>query len=345
LVSDTKLIVKNACRNHEVVEKQTKSKVSGNICQHTNKIKAMFDFDDITPVKLNEEEPQLCQILYDNEYKETMGLLLALMQRDEHSERALWATEKGIELLASHYTIWNYRYNILVSLNKDLYEELDWCEQIALENEKNYQIWNYRQLIIENILSNDGDNRFNPHREFPIMNAMLQEDSKNHHVWSYRKWLVERFDLYNDEKELQFVDHYLEYDLRNNSAWTHRFFLKFGPQNVDQDTITQEIELTKIKILECPQNPSSWNYLFGIYKKFNKDVSELYEFCLTFANVQESSDVEMIISSTYALEMLATIYQRRKQPALAIKVYDLLSTTYDPIRANYWNYEKGKIAV
>ncbi|CUM45317.1 uncharacterized protein AC631_00433 [Debaryomyces fabryi] len=305
----------------------------------------MFDFDDITPVKLNEEEPQLCQILYDNEYKETMGLLLALMQKDEHSERALWVTEKGIELLASHYTIWNYRYNILIGLNKDLYEELDWCEQIALENEKNYQIWNYRQLIIEKIIKDDGGNGFNPHREFPIMNAMLQEDTKNHHVWSYRKWLVERFDLYDDEKELQFVDQNLEYDLRNNSAWTHRFFLKFGPQNVSQDIVTQEIELTKSKILICPQNPSSWNYLFGIYKKFNKDVSELYEFCLTFANVQESPDVEVVITSTYALEMLATIYQRRRQPALAVKVYDLLSTTYDPIRANYWNYEKGKITV
>ena len=54
----------------------------------------------------------MCQILYDDEYKETMGLMLALMQKDEHSERALWVTEKGIELLASHYTIWNYRYTI-----------------------------------------------------------------------------------------------------------------------------------------------------------------------------------------------------------------------------------------
>lgn len=310
-----------------------------------------FDFNDITPVTLNEEEPQLCQILYDDEYKETMGLMLALMQKDEHSERALWVTEKGIELLASHYTIWNYRYNILIRLNKDLYEELDWCEQIALENEKNYQIWNYRQLIIEKIISDGGDKKFNPHREFPIMNAMLQEDTKNHHVWSYRKWLVERFELYNDEKELQFVEQCIENDLRNNSAWTHRFFLKFSPDSgsnndtVYQEMVYQEIEFSKKKICQCPQNPSTWNYLFGIYRKFDKDVNELYDFCLTFANVQESQDVEMVITSTYALEMLATIYQRRKQPALAAKVYDLLSTTYDPIRANYWNYEKGRIAV
>lgn len=312
---------------------------------------AEFDFEDITPVKLNEEEPQLCQILYDDEYKETMGLMLALMQKDEHSERALWVTEKGIELLASHYTIWNYRYNILKRLNKDLYEELDWCEQIALENEKNYQIWNYRQLIIEKIISDGGDNKFNPHREFPIMNAMLQEDAKNHHVWSYRKWLVERFELYNDEKELQFVDQCIENDLRNNSAWTHRFFLKFSPESgINNDTpyqamVDQEIEFTKKKISQCPQNPSPWNYLFGIYRKLEKDVNELYDFCLTFANVQDSQDVEMVITSTYALEMLATIYQRRKQPALAVKVYDLLSTTYDPIRSNYWNYEKRKISV
>lgn len=304
-----------------------------------------FNYDDITPVKLNEEEPQLCQILYDDEYKETMGLLLALMQTEEYSERALGITEKGIELLASHYTIWNYRYNILIRLNKCLYDELDWCEQIALENEKNYQIWNYRQLIIERIISNDGDLKFNPYREFPIMNAMLQEDIKNHHVWSYRKWLVERFELYQDDKETQFVEQCINNDLRNNSAWSHRFFLKFGVDRLcTEDTVKQEIEFTQTKITQCPQNPSTWNYLFGIYRKFNRDIDELYDFCLTFANVDVTPDVEIVISSSYALEMLATIYKRRLQPAMATKVYDLLSTTYDPIRANYWNYEKSKIS-
>lgn len=303
-----------------------------------------FNYDDITPVKLNEEEPQLCQILYDEEYKETMGLLLALLQKEEYSERALDMTEKGIELLASHYTIWNYRYNILIRLDKDLFEELDWCEQIALENEKNYQIWNYRQLIIEKIISN-GDKKFDPHREFPIMNAMLEEDKKNHHVWSYRKWLAERFELYEDDKEIQFVDQCIVQDLRNNSAWTHRFFLRFSVDRLcTRESIEQEIELTKTRIAQCPQNPSSWNYLFGIYKKFDRDIDELYDFCLKFANAEDDLDVEVVISSSFALETLAKIYKSRKQPAMAIKMYDLLSATYDPIRANYWNYEKSRIS-
>lgn len=147
-----------------------------------------YDYSDVAPVKINTEEPQLCQILYDDDYKKIMGILLALMQQQEYSERALYITELGIEQLASHYTIWIYRFNILKNLpNTNFNDELDWCEQIALDNEKNYQIWNYRQLIINHIL--ESGLKFEPYREYPIMEAMLDSDPKNHHVWSYRNGL------------------------------------------------------------------------------------------------------------------------------------------------------------
>ena len=59
------------------------------------------------------------------------------MKAEEYSERALHITELGINELASHYTIWIYRFNILKNLpNRNLYDELDWCEEIALDNEK-----------------------------------------------------------------------------------------------------------------------------------------------------------------------------------------------------------------
>lgn len=305
-----------------------------------------FNYDDITRVKLNEEEPQLCQILYDDEYKETMGILLAMLHKKEYSDRALHMTERGIELVASHYTIWNYRFNILINMDKDLFEELDWCEQIALENEKNYQIWNYRQLIIERIISTGHGDKFNPHREYPIMDAMLQEDIKNHHVWSYRKWLVERFELYHDPKEQGFVDHCIDDDLRNNSAWTHRFFIKFASEKHRTDsTIADEIEYAKDKICLCPQNPSPWNYVIGIYRRFGRNFDDLHDFCTKFASIDDDDAAEVLIKSSFALEMLATIYKQRKQYAPAVKAYEMLGSKYDPIRANYWDYEKSKIGV
>lgn len=293
-----------------------------------------FSFEDVVPVSLNDSEPQVCQILYNEEYKLTMGILLALMKQGEYSERALYITEKGIELLASHYTIWVYRYRILRELKKDLIAELDWCEQIALEHEKNYQIWNYRQLIIGEIVSR-GD-KFEAHREYPIINAMLESDTKNHHVWSYRKWLVEKFELFDNVKETQFIDNCLLLDLRNNSAWTHRFFVKFGGK-VDDKVIGSELEYTKALIRQSPQNPSSWNYLIGIYEKFDRKFGDLKDFCLEFASLDST------VTSSFALELLARIYVEQEKYDESIKVYGALAEKYDPIRRNYWKYQTQKV--
>lgn len=304
-----------------------------------------YNFDDVVPVQLNEEQPQLCQILYDDEYKLVMGKLLALQQQEEYSERALYLTEKGLELLASHYTIWSYRFNIIKKIGADLFKELDWCELIALDNEKNYQIWNYRQLIIEEILKvPELATKFDPHREYPILNMMLQQDLKNHHVWSYRKWLVERFNLFEDPKEIEFVNACIDNDLRNNSVWSHRYFIfikTFDENNPNvSEYIDSEIEFVKNAILRSPQNPSSWNYLIGVYDKCQKrSIVELKPF---IDDNMVSSDYTSVKSS-YALELLAKIYLKQNDHQTAGNIYDLLSTKYDPIRSNYWAYEKRKL--
>ena len=125
----------------------------------------------------------------------------------------LHITELGINELASHYTIWIYRFNILKNLpNRNLYDELDWCEEIALDNEKLSDL-ELSTIIIGQIMELN-NNDFDPYREFPILEAMLSSDPKNHHVWSYRKWLVDTFDLHNDAKELSFVDKVIDTDLK-----------------------------------------------------------------------------------------------------------------------------------
>jgi protein farnesyltransferase/geranylgeranyltransferase type-1 subunit alpha len=299
---------------------------------------SLSQFEDITPLELKSDEPQLCEILYDEEYQTVMGILLALMSQKEYSERALALTQKGIELLASHYTIWNYRYNLIVKLQKDLQEELEWCEQLALDNEKNYQIWNYRQLIIQQILSQGQP--FNAAREYPIVDAMLLQDSKNHHVWSYRKWLVQTFDLFDDQREHTYICNAIEQDLLNNSAWTHRFFLIFGKEfKVDETVIDAEITYAKATIERVPQNASSWNYLIGVYgRSSERQIVELERFCSQFASLDEP-----VIRSSYALEALGQIYAEKGAIETAQKVYTSLMETYDPIRANYWQYRLQRL--
>lgn len=268
-----------------------------------------------------------------------MSTLRDYLQNKVYTEEALALTERALNLLASHYTTWQYRYTIVKHLGKDLFEELDWCELVALDNEKNYQIWNYRQRIIEDILALDATAaRFEYKREFPILRLMLQQDSKNHHVWTYRKWFVERFQLFDDDSELEFVTNAIDEDLRNNSAWTHRFFLRAKGAGFDDAHFLSESAFCKDRIDICPQNPSSWNYLLGMYRTSGRPLGELKQFCQKYGDVDQAK-----IASTFAVETLAKIAVEEENPHQAQQLYGLLADRYDPIRKNYWTYMKERV--
>lgn len=284
----------------------------------------------------------LCEILYSPEYAETMAELRDSLERKEYSLKALDLTAKALGLLASHYTTWHYRFSIVQHLGLDLFGELDWCEEVALDNEKNYQIWNYRQLVVQAIVDLADASRFDPHREYPIMAAMLDLDPKNHHVWSYRKWLVETFELYDDAQELRFVESLIDQDVRNNSAWTHRFFLKFGRNKSQGDKAQvgaeyeREMAFARDKIDLCPQNPSAWNYLRGVLARSGDDLALLKPWAEQYA------DFATQVQSSYAVELLAEIAEHEDVEA-AQRYYRLLAEKYDPIRANYWSYRAKKL--
>lgn len=279
--------------------------------------------------------------MYSEEYLTTMASLKNCLENRIYTEEALEITERALNLLASHYTAWCFRLDVIKHLNRDLFEELDWCEEVALENEKNYQIWNYRQRVIELILANDHiSGRFSFSREFPILQIMLGMDAKNHHVWLYRNWLVTKFDLFDNPEELKFVCSMIEKDIRNNSAWAHRYFLRFGKKTNDNTVADLEIQYAKEKIALCPQNPSSWNYLFGVYRVTGRSLMEIKAFCMKFANVSE-----VVISSSFALEALAKISIEENEPQVAAQYYDLLLQKYDPMRAAYWLYLKAKLNI
>lgn len=79
-----------------------------------------------------------------------MDLIRALLPRDELSYRALILTEHLVKIAPSSYTIWYYRARILIHgpENKDLgpketrlHKELDFLDELAATNMKNYQVW------------------------------------------------------------------------------------------------------------------------------------------------------------------------------------------------------------
>jgi protein farnesyltransferase/geranylgeranyltransferase type-1 subunit alpha len=56
--------------------------------------------------------------------------------------------------------------------------ELDYIDEFADENPKNYQIW-YHRRAITNVLKN-------PYRELEFSSNVLNVDAKNYHAWAHR---------------------------------------------------------------------------------------------------------------------------------------------------------------
>ncbi|CDR39913.1 CYFA0S04e00496g1_1 [Cyberlindnera fabianii] len=292
-----------------------------------------YNYDDLEPLPLNLEGVNIATIMYSDEYKHTLGLLRALQAKKEYSDRALALTADAIALNAAHYTLWQYRYHNVIELKKDIDAELNWVEDIAIDNPKNYQIWHYRQMLLEYWGKKDAK------REFPIIETMLDDDTKNYHVWSYRKWVVQWTGQW--EQELSFVEKFIERDVYNNSAWSHRFFAVFGLglDQVTDQVFEREVKYAKEQIALAPHNVSSWNYLIGVFNKLNKPLAPLKDFASQYATITDSMTP---IQSIPALELLTKIY-KTSEPDLAIKGYELLGSKYDTIRRNYWDYQKSLI--
>ncbi|RHY78472.1 hypothetical protein DYB38_000436, partial [Aphanomyces astaci] len=190
--------------------------------------------------------------------QEVMDLFRAVLLLDEHSERTLALTAAAIECNAANYTVWHFRRKVLASLNADLYDELEFTRQHALESPKNYQIWHHRREIVERL--NDST------VELALVAEALTDDQKNYHAWSYRQWVVKRFSLWDDE--LAFVDEMLLLDMRNNSAWNHRWFAIHNMHAVvPADVRAREVQVAAAYIRRAPHNESPWNYLRGYLRE------------------------------------------------------------------------------
>lgn len=323
-----------------------------------------YNFDDIKP--LDDGSPDglndivLCRIMYTPDFKMVFSYLRTLMAKKEYSKRALYVTTYAISLVPAHYTVWSYRFDIVKELflknDYNIEDELKWCDEIAINNEKNYQIWQYRELLIKLLIKekfNNKKSKYDLDLEYKIINQMLNNDEKNYHVWSHKRWIVEYFDLFNNEKELKYTELLLENDIRNNSAWNFRNFIIFGgnqSNNIDPEIILKEIDFTIKGIRNSISNPSSWNYIKFLYslckthiddKKLNQGVKKINEIVREYTCKEE--EIQEALSnnklSVPAFELLSEIYRDEGESEKMKRVYKLLGEELDPVRKNYWNYK------
>ncbi|KAI9834827.1 MAG: hypothetical protein M1819_002735 [Sarea resinae] len=332
-------------------------------------------WEDIVPLPQDDGGPNpLAAIAYPEDYSEAMSYLRAVMANNEFSDRTLELTEDIIDMNPAHYTVWLYRAKILLELKKDLREEIQWVNDVALRHLKNYQIWHHRQLIMDKLDDPTGERAF--------IAQMFTLDSKNHHVWTYRQWLVPRFSLW--DSELPDIERLLEEDIRNNSAWNHRWFVVFGRAKLSKEKaaseqtetsealetetlpssiIDREITYAQNAILLAPQNQSPWNYLRGILRTTGRPLATQAAFAEQFASLDHPDEVR----SSHALDLLADLYAEEAEGAeggetgqekgkagegnaesgkkKAEQALLLLAERYDPIRKGYWLWRRERLGL
>lgn len=290
-----------------------------------------------------------------------MAYLRAVMQAQEYSPRCLRLTELIIDMNPAHYTVWLYRAANVFALKLPLPDEIEWLNQIALDNLKNYQIWHHRHLLVENYYPTIADDpdavaRFAvSEREF--LQKILSMDTKNYHVWSYRSYLVGKLREWGSEEERQAIEAMIDHDVRNNSAWSHRFFLVFSnPEHatagvgatqpdpkVPQAIIDREVEYAMDKIRLAPQNQSGWNYLRGVLVKGRRKLASVDEFASEFVKGLGEGEEAEDVQSTHALDLLAEIYAEKGDKGKADLSLRRLGEKWDRIRIGYWEWRRKSL--
>ncbi|KIH88349.1 protein farnesyltransferase/geranylgeranyltransferase type-1 subunit alpha [Sporothrix brasiliensis 5110] len=341
------------------------------------------DWDDVVPIALDEPEGALAAIAYPDTYAEAISYLRAVMTKPEYSTRCLRLTEHVISLNPAHYTVWLYRFSIVNALQLPVQAEMEWLNEVALENLKNYQIWHHRYLLAEyyypQIAGSLDEVTAFARSEMAFLATILSEDTKNYHVWSYRQYLVRKLGFWVDD-ERKSMEAFIQQDVRNNSAWSHRFFLVFsdpnhssnrsqtgtdkdrddgkpasleatlGELNISHDPevpaaiVDREIAYAQEQILRAPQNESPWNYLRGVLTKGGRPLASMEEFAQQFVSGIGSDGSEETVNSTHAMDMLAAAYEEKGDKAQAGVYLQRLAEKWDPIRAGYWQYRKQQLA-
>ncbi|KAK3956519.1 hypothetical protein QBC32DRAFT_330856 [Pseudoneurospora amorphoporcata] len=324
----------------------------------TGKLASSVEWEDVVPIPHEEPEGALAAIAYPAEYAEAMSYLRAVMSKKEYSPRCLRLTEHIIAMNAAHYTVWLYRAANIFALGLSIPEEIEWLNEVALANLKNYQIWHHRHLLVEHyyptIASDPTALAQFAKQERDFLIAILSEDTKNYHVWSYRSWLVGKLGMWEDEEELKSIETLIDEDVRNNSAWSHRFFLVFSnpkyatpgkgaterDEKVTQELVDREVKYAQEKTYLAPQNQSPWNYMRGVLVKGGQQLASVQGFVEEFVVKLGEGEEEEEVRSTHALDLLAEIYAEKGENEKADLCLRRLAEKWDRIRGGYWEWRR-----
>ncbi|KAI9619183.1 hypothetical protein H4Q26_011863 [Puccinia striiformis f. sp. tritici PST-130] len=267
-------------------------------------------------------ERPMVQIAYHPEYRKAMNLFRGLLEQDERSERALKLTSVILQYNGAHYTVWNYRSQILKHLHqtdpegKHIQKELGMLNKYMGDMRKSYQAWQHRALMVE--LLEDVS------KEIAFVDKVLKADTKNYHTWTYRQSLLCRY----NQPEM----------------WA-------GNYQLSKDCWWRILGITRLGT--STNNPSAWNYLRGVLRRGSRGLNSVEEFVIPLTKTAHELDAENSwpidlnkrsdLPVPAAVEPLADIYsESQSKIKQALELYDLLAEKLDPIRKGYWQFRSQR---
>ncbi|KAI6176226.1 hypothetical protein M3Y97_00775700 [Aphelenchoides bicaudatus] len=291
------------------------------------------EWKDVTPIYNSADEDAVVKIAHSETFTDAFAYFRAILHQNEMSERAFELTTTCSQLNAANYSVWQFRRNLLKSLNKNTDDEFRFTEEMIFENPKNYQIWHHLDLTKD------------PKRELEFTESVLRGDAKNYHGWQHRQWVVYNFNLFSDN-EVEYSTQLLAEDLRNNSAWNYRYFIidHLSDTFKKQDVVANEIEFAKQAIQKLNYNESSWSYLNGLL--VNDGLSAHPEIISFLKNLHETGDTRSVhlrcLLFDYHTEQIEKSNEVKSNSDLAFKLLDELEEI-DSVRKNYYGYLRDRV--
>lgn len=196
--------------------------------------------------------------------------MLAQKRGKVYSEEMLSKCDKVLTINSEHYTVWNYRRQIVLHLfRQQKYSESDQSRILHIElqivmktlerNPKSYAGFHHRAWCVEQ----DQGGAIDLHQELALCSKFLSLDSRNFHCWDYRRFIVERAGIKLKE-ELKYSRRLIEENFSNYSAWHYRTTLipRICKDNAKKlgKRIRRELEMVKNAFYTEPNDQSAWLY-------------------------------------------------------------------------------------
>ncbi|BFZ13256.1 hypothetical protein BsWGS_16295 [Bradybaena similaris] len=213
--------------------------------------------------KLKEREKKL-QL-----YNAATSKIFSKKKNGELDEELLLASAEVLAVNPDFYTLWNYRKETFLELQKTkpreelqkmFLSELAFLESCLRVNHKSYGTWHHRCFVMNTMPEPDWA------RELELCNEFLKYDERNFHCWDYRRFVVKRSNV-PPEAELKFSLSKINNNFSNYSSWHYRSKLLpvlypdvKQPMGVSEEALLKEYELVQNGFFTDPDDQSNWFY-------------------------------------------------------------------------------------